>query len=276
MKYVDIILKYIYGDLSDSEILTFEKDLGQNLNMQSEFKQVKLIYDKLTEELKIKHTESEKREKIIRDIIVEHDLELYRAPVVESDEIEFISKLRAHSESVKKETVQRRVSLFMSPVFYLAMAASVAFLLILLIPKATPEQLFAQYYKPAADEILILLSESSRGEVQSGIILYKKGLYKQTIAHFKPFIQEEDTDPFIRLFYALATIEENGPYELTPLLKLESIDMDVEIDLAITWYYSLYLIHQKETAEAQKYLEILSDEENPYYKKAKRLLRKID
>ena len=61
MKYVDIILKYISGDLSGPDSLTFEKDLGKSQEMQSEFKNVKLIYDKLSEELKIEYSDSENR-----------------------------------------------------------------------------------------------------------------------------------------------------------------------------------------------------------------------
>lgn len=276
MKYVDIILKYLSGDLSGSESLSFEKDLERNPEMQSEFKQVKLIYDQLSEELKIKHPGSEKKENIIRDIIVDHDLEVYRGPVEESDEIEFISKLKAQSKNARAEPEKKRVSLYKSPLFYLALAASVSLLLILMQPAATSDQLFAKYYQPGSDKILVHLGESSRDETLSGISLYKRGLYKQALAYFEPYIQQDAPDPYIKLFYALSSIEENKSIEADIILNPESIALDDDINLAITWYYSLYLIHENKTTQAVKYLKILGEEKNPYFRDARSLLRKIN
>ena len=244
--------------------------------MRSEFKQVKLIYDKLEEELKIEHPDSENRERIIRDIIVEHDLEVYRGPVEESDEIEFISKLKAQSKNVRAEPDKKRVLLYKSPLFYLAVAASVSLLLILMQPAATSDQLFAKYYQPGSDKILVHLGESSRDETISGISLYKRGLYKQAMAYFEPYIQEDAPDPYIKLFYTLSSIEENKSIEPGLIPELESTDLDDDINMAITWYYSLYLIHENKTTQATKYLKILGEEKNPYFRDARSLLRKIN
>lgn len=276
MKHVDLILKYLSGALTDVEKKSFEEDLDKNKDLQSEFIQLKKINSKLGELLRVEQIENETREDFLRNLVIEHDLEHFGGPPETVDELNFISKLKHIENKANEDQNTRNRRFFKSPLFFIAVAASISLLVLITLPDYKPEKIYARYYQPLNDKTLLHFKETMRGDTQIGITLYYKGLYEQSKDHFYPYIAEGASDSYIRLFYALSCFQTDCPDDLFQLLKQDLTRMNDDIEITIAWYYSLYLIHEGDTNQAKAILEKLHKKENPYQRKAGRILKKID
>ncbi|HDT11343.1 MAG TPA: hypothetical protein ENN58_01250 [bacterium] len=270
-------MKYLSGDLPQKKAGEFNRELESNEELRAEFNMVKMIYNKLTEILSVQSNHPVNKEQLIREIIIEQDVHQFGGPPRNIDEKDFISKLKESMNQARKDQKKRPgplSSFSVITLLYLAIAATVAFFLIWLFPAVSSDQIHARFYNPGADKALLLCSESTRGDTQTGIAMFYNGYYQQSMELLKPYIQDDHS--IIKLFYALACIESGCEEDLEPLLKPESIEMGNEIETVRTWYYGLYLLRKGDVENSRIYLNRLTVKENPYYQKAKRLLRKID
>ena len=276
MNYVDQILKYLSGELPEDEREQFEKELLNNASLKLEYDQVKLIEDTMKQMKRVPGESSSDREEFIREIVVEHDRNVYGGPPESREEFELISNIKKKSAASKKPVKRNRGSVIRMTTIFISVAASITLLLVVIMQNPSSEALYSQFYQPGDDPTLTHLRESTRSNAQTGIALFFAGRYQQTLDYFRPFLNEEEIDPYIRLFYALACMELQCEEDLMPVLDDHLLVTGGEIENSIIWYKSLYLLKKGASEKAKDQLINLTASKNPYTRNANRLLRKID
>lgn len=274
MKYVDQILDYLAGELNPKKKVQFEKDLLQNIELKKEFDRIHLIEEKLKEIYHEDIRNNSDRLKALREILYDDDLRKYGGPPESPEENELIRNI--HQSMEHHKPVRKNSGLDFSIVLaVISIAATITLALIFSFHKPSDNKLFAQYFKPQKDKTLISLMESTRGDVNPGILLYFNGHYKESIEYLKSHMLNTDTTIDIRLFYLLSCLEINCGEDLSDLLKTDTVEYETEIEQAFLYYSGLYMLHNENIDGASIRLKYLTKNRNSYHKSAKRLLRKM-
>jgi len=274
MKYVDQILDYLAGELNPENKDQFEKDLLLNKEMKKEFDTIQLIEEKLKE---IYHTDirnNTDRLKALLEILYDDDLRKYSGPPESPEENELIRNIQQSMEHHKPARKNSGLN-FSIVLTVISIAAAITLALIFSFHKPSDNKLFAQYFKPQKDMTLISLMESTRGDVNPGILLYFNGHYKESIEYLKTDLLNADPAIDIRLFYLLSCLEINCGEDLSELLKTDTLEYETEIEQAFLYYSSLYMLHNENIDGASIRLKYLTKKRNSYYWRVKRLLRKM-
>lgn len=274
MKYVDQILDYLAEGLNPEERDRFEKELLLNNELKKEFDIILLIEKKLKEIYHEDIRDNTDRLKKMHEILYDDDIRRYGGPPISPEEHALIRNIRKgikYPEPDRKNPgLNYRLVL---PV--ISVAALIILALILSFHKPAPNKLFAQYFKPQKDIMLINLMESTRGKVNPGIILYYQGHFAESMEYLQPLLLHEDSTGDLKLYYLLSCMNINCDEDLSDLLKLDSEDLETEIEHAFIFYSGLYMLHNDNIEGASERLNYLARERNRYYLRAKRLLRKI-
>ena len=241
MNYIDLIIKYLSGDLSQEEATSFEKELDSNKELREAFEAQSAAYELISDQLQ-KRDQKAFRAKLQE--AMSHD-----APISESRKAGF------------------RSWWYIPP----AVACSLAILLVLLMNHPGNERILSRYHHPTKDQVVLAYYQDTRGESEPGIALYRQGNYVQSMELLSIRITQERDNKLILLYYLLSAMELDRQNEVLELVRVEhSTPMDL-LDQSICWYSSLALIKSDRREAALEKLQPLTEQQGPYQNDAIKL-----
>jgi hypothetical protein len=241
MSYVDLIIKYLSGDLSQEEATSFEKELESNDALKEAFEEQSAAYE------------------LIRDQLQKRDQNAFKAKLKEA--MGHVVPLRTY----RKEGF--RTWWYIPP----AVACSLAILLIILLRPPGNESVLARYYHPTKDPVVLAYYQNTRGESDPGIIQYRQGNYLESMELLSERLPQDKDNKLIRLYYLLSAMELDRQQEVMELINTEEPAPRDMLDQSIRWYSTLALIKSDRWEAALEKLHPLTELEGPYQNDAIKL-----
>lgn len=241
MKYVDLIIKYLSGEMSQDESGSFEKDLASNQLLREEYEQVSAAY------------------------------RLIKTQLWKKDEEAFRSKLREVMDRPPGEFERHVRSQRSRWYFILPLAGSLAILMAIFLMNRGTERLFSQFYNPGKDLVILAYNQETRGEAEVGIILYNRGAYRESLQKTSEIIVQHPENQLVLLYYLLASIELDLQEDAISTIGAIHITADQQLGQSLTWYTSLAMIKAGRREEAAATLSPLIQNPGPYKAEANRL-----
>ena len=240
MSYVDLIIKYLSGELSQEESSAFERELESNADLKAAFEDQSAAF------------------------------RLIRRQLQKRDQLGFEAKLKEAMNQKVRHSVPPKAS---RRFWYLppAIACILAIVLIIFLPGPANERIYARYYHPAKDPIVLACYQDTRGESEPGIRQYRQGNFTEAMELLSIRFSEEKENKLIPLFYLLSALELDRQEEILVHMGQEAgISMDL-MDQSLAWYTALGHIKSDRRDEALLTLQTLRIQEGPYRKDAIRL-----
>ncbi|MEN8201613.1 MAG: hypothetical protein ABFS28_03390 [Bacteroidota bacterium] len=241
MSNVDLIIKYLSGEMNLQEAGSFEKELASKQGLKDEFDQVSAAY------------------KLIRD-----QLQL-------RDEVEFqklLLEVMEHPATGKQQGGRRLHKLWY---YLMPLAASLAVILAIFLSQKDGEKLFSKYYHPEKDRVILAYNQGTRGKAESGILHYQHGNYQETLDIMWEIIEQDQENLLAQLYFLLSSIETGKQDQAIAKLAALNPDMDHQLGQAIYWYTTLAFIKSDRLDDAGTYLHSLIQQQGPYQSDARRL-----
>jgi len=245
MKYVDLIIKYLSGEMSQDESGSFEEDLASNQLLQEEYEQVSAAY------------------------------RLIKTQLWKKDEAAFRSKLREvmdRSPGKPGHNVRPHRSRWY---FILPLAGSLAILMAIYLVNRGPDRLFSQFYNPEKDHVILAYSQGTRGETEEGMNLYNRGSYSESLQKTSEIIDQDPENQLALLYYLLASIELDLQEDAISTIGAVQVTTDNQLGQSLTWYTSLAMIKSGRREEAAANLGPLIQNPGPYEADARRLKKML-
>jgi hypothetical protein len=241
MSYVDLIIKYLSGDLSREETSSFEKELEYNDELKEAFEEQSAAFE------------------LIRDQLQKRDLKAFKEKLAEA---------MSHDAPV---TASRKAGVrhwwFIPP----AVACSLAILLILLLSHPGNERVLSRYHHPSKDPVVLASYLDTRGEPESGIIHYSYGNYAIAMELLSARIVEERDNKLFQLYYLLSSMELDRQEEALELISLEYPARLDLLDQSLSWYSAMALIKSDRREAALEKLHPLTEQQGSYQNDAIKL-----
>ncbi|RLD71130.1 MAG: hypothetical protein DRJ29_11400 [Bacteroidetes bacterium] len=241
MSYVDLIIKYLSGDLSQEEATSFEKELESNDALKEAFEEQSAAYE------------------LIRDQLQKRDQNAFKAKLKEA---------MGHVVPIKTYRKEGfRTWWYIPP----AVACSLAILLIILLRPPGNERVLARYYHPTKDPVVLAYYQPTRGESEPGIIQYRQGNYLESKKLLSERLAQDKDNKLILLFYLLSAMELDRQQLVMELINTEEPAPTDMLDQSISWYSTLALIKSDSREAALEKLHPLTEQEGPYQNDAIKL-----
>ena len=245
MNYVDRILKYLSDDLGPGEKKDFEGDLASDAELKKEFEEVSAAY------------------------------ELIRDQLQKRDELSFRQKLlEAMDHDPPPSAIPSRGS---RPLGYmlLALAATMAILLVIFIQPYDNHKIIRKYYVPEKDPVLLAYLQDTRGVQEAGILFYRNGRYDEAMKSLEPLVTEDPDNRVLMLYFLLSAMELNREAEaIDPVLDLD-LEFVQPTDQALAWYMALALVKSDRREEALRMIDLLLEVPGPYLSPAEKLRKHL-
>jgi hypothetical protein len=244
MNYVDLILRYLSGELSQEETRDFKDELASNEELKQEFTEVSAAYD------------------LIRDQLQHRDEQTFRQ--------------KLHSAMKRGQAPSSSPRYRIRPVWYalVALAAALA-LLLMVVPPRSDERIIDRYYTPEKDPVLQTLALDTRGDQETGILLFRNHRYGEAMDLLERMWMETPENKSLLLFYLLSAMEVDREGEAMDRIRELTLEADLPPDRAIAWYGSLALIKSDRRIEALEMLEPLIEVPGPYTSSAEKLKKML-
>ena len=241
MNYVDLILRYLSGELSPDEAKSFQEELTSNAWLKQEFEELSSAYNLIRDQLQT------------------------------MDELAFRNKLQEAMDHKLPEATPSRLRI--RPWWYipLAVAGTVAILLVVFLNQTGKEKILSKYYTPDQDPVLLAYTQDTRGEQESAIHYFQRGSYEKALKMLEFRLGEEPDNRILLLYYLLSAIEEDKESGAIERSMAANLDYKHLSDQAIAWYCSLALIKSDRRVEAREMLGPLLNESGPYRSHAEKL-----
>ena len=240
MSYVDLIIKYLSGDLSREESGAFERELESNDELKAAFEEHSAAYE------------------LIRNQLQRQDQEVFKAKLKEA--------MRDNIPLAVPRKPGRRLW-YLPP----AIACFLALILIIFISRPGNERVLARYHHPEKDPLILSYYQQTRGETEPGITQYRLGDYERAMELLSLRVFQEKDNKLILLYYLLSAMELDQQQEVLKLIRLELAFPPDLLDQSISWYTALALIKSDKREEALIRLHSLTEHEGPYQSDAIRL-----
>ncbi len=241
MSYVDLIIKYLSGDLSREEAISFEKELESNDALKEAFEAQSAAFG------------------LIRDQLQKRDQQAFRA------------KLQEAMSNNASLSASRKAGLRSWWYLPSAVACSLAILFIILMNHPENARVFSRYHRPTKDPVVLALYQDTRGISEPGIIQYQQGNYVKAMELLSIRITEESDSKISLLYYLLSAMELDREQEVLELIRLEHSPPVSLIDQCISWYSTMALIKSDRREAALEKLHSLTEHEGPYQNDAIKL-----
>lgn len=242
MSYVDLIIKYLSGDLSQDETTSFEKELESNGELKREFEQQSAAY------------------RLIRDQLQKRDEE------------DFLKKLQEAMNPDRPVPESRKKLLWTR--WFIPLAAASILAIIVISTRSIQygnESVFSRYYEPSGDPVVLAFNQDTRGESEPGILYYRNGNYQKSMELLSLRIVEERENQQLMLYCLLSAIELDRQDEVMGLVLIDdTVKMDLP-DQAITWYTTLALLKSERREAALEKIHLLTGLPGPYQSDAIKL-----
>jgi len=235
MSYVDLIIKYLSGDLSLEEATSFKKEMESNDELRRTFEEYSAAYN------------------LIRDQLRERDEMLFRRKLEEAMNHE--AREPAHKAGWLKRG------------WYIPLAAACSLLFILAFLLDRPignARVLSRFYDPGSDPVIIALNQDTRGESDTGILLYYRGNYQGCMDTLSNRIANQGVNKTALLYYLLSAIELDRQDEVLGMMMDENGDSMDPPDQAIIWYTTLALLKSEHREAALAELHPLTRQPGPY------------
>jgi len=241
MSYVDLIIKYLSGDLKQDEATSFEQELATNSELKREFEEVSVAYN------------------LIRDQLQKRDEESFRKKLEDA--------MNHEEPSAEPRSQWFRLHWFIP----LAAACSLAILYIFTLHKPGDERVLSRFYDPLSDPVVLAYNMNTRGVPEPGVIQYWEGDYRRSMEELSTRILEEKENKLLQLYYLLSAIELDRQDEALATLEFQVHDSMQLPDQALAWYTTLALFKSDRRQEALELLYTLSKQQGPYQSEAIKL-----
>ena len=240
MSYIDLIIKYLAGELSPEESSAFEKELEWDAGLKKEYEKQSAAFI------------------LIRDQLQNRDEKQFRTRLEEAMK----EKLPVTEPPLKR----------IRPWWYipLAVAASLAIIFILRSPPE-PQKIFARYHDPAGDAVVLAYLQDTRGESEPGIRQYRQGNYERSMEMLSLRLSQEEENMELMLFYLLSAMELDRQDELLEKILFASSDSMDLVNQALRWYGGLALLKSGNPEAARETIHPLSQGQGPYRSDARKL-----
>ena len=241
MSYVDLIIKYLSGDLQQEETTSFEKEMESNVELKREFEEVSTAY------------------KLIRDQLQMKDEEAFRK------KLEEVMDHEVPNAEPRSGWFRQR--------WYIPLAAACCLALLLIIPLSRPDndKLLSRYFDPLDDPVILTYNQDTRGEMEAGIHQYRQGNYSKSMELISARISEDEENKLLQLYYLLSAIELDLQDEALGLISIEDPDRMHLTEQAITWYCTMALLKSGQRKEALERIHPLTEQHGPYQSDAQKL-----
>ena len=243
MNYVDLILRYLSGELSPDEAMSFKEELATNGELNKEYEEVSAAFE------------------LIRDQLNKRDEKAFRQKLQE-----------AMDQDIRpSDSPRHRIR----PWWYipLALAATVATLLAVFLNQMGNERILTRFYTPDKDPVLLAFNQDTRGEQEAGILYFRNGRLSEAMKMLEPRIEEEPDNKVLLLYYLLSAMELDREGEAIDRIMSVNLEIAYLPDQALSWYSTLALIKSDRSEEALKMLGPLLEGPGPYRSHAEKLLK---
>jgi hypothetical protein len=240
MSYIDLIIKYLSGDLSREEAASFERELESNHELKESFEEHRAAFE------------------LIRDQLQKRDDKAFQA--------ELQTAMNHEAESAIRKPLSR-IWWYIPP----AVASFLAILFILFPQTPNIEKILSSYLHPEKDPLVLAFIQDTRGEPEPGIIQYRNGNFQQSMELLSVSISQGKEDKLILLYYLLSAIELDRQGEVFDRIGIENPSTMDLLDQSICWYTTLGLLKSNQREEALEILHPLTKQEGPYQSDARKL-----
>jgi len=199
-------------------------------------------------------------------------------------ELKFHSNLKGvvrieERKALKKELQQLEVSNRKKRLLKLAIAASISLLITLggfslyKNNSYSNQELFAQNFIPAINTLHpVVRGDDSLSEIEKAFVYYENGDFKQFL---KIINSTSYLNPDYDVFIANAYLATGNTSEAISILKKYLINTNANYKDKAHWYLGLAYLNEKQPILAKTQFELLNNENDYNYKKAKEILQKI-
>ena len=241
MSYIDLIIKYLAGDLSEEEAAAFEKELESDAELKASYERHAAAYE-----------------------LIRHQLQ-NRDEVAFKTQLLNIMNRQSPPEPVRKAGFRFRWLIAASA------ACLLAFLLIFLPVHPGNQKILSRYYHPERDPVVLALEQDTRGTPEPGIAAYNNGDFERAMELLLARFGETGDPERIQLYCLLASMELDRQQEVLPrIIPGEAPPQDMT-GRALTWYVALALIKSDRRPEALEFIHILAEQKGPYQPEAIKL-----
>ncbi len=241
MSYVDLIIKYLSGDLSREETISFEKELESNDALKEAFEAQSAAFE------------------LIRDQLQKRDQQAFSAKLKEA---------MSHDAPISASSKAGLRSWWYIPP---AVACSLAILFIILMNHPGNDRVLSRYHRPTKDPVVLAFYQDTRGVSEPGIAHYHQGNYAKAMELLSIRITQESDSKTILLFYLLSAMELDREEEVLELISLEHSSTMSLLDQSISWYSTMALLKSDKQGTALEKLHPLTEHEGPYQNDAIKL-----
>lgn len=243
MNNVDLIIKYLSGEMNQEEAGSFEQEVVSDPALKEEYEAVSAAFQ------------------LIRDQLRQRDEDSFRAKL-----LEVMGKPASRGSQSRFLTGTRWYLL-------LPVAACLAILLALFLWNPGPDRILSRYFEPALDPVILAFQQGTRGTSQEGISLYHKGLYREAMEKSTEILDREPGNQLASLYLLLASMEIDRQEEVLEQILALDLDPAQQLGRSLRWYASLALVKSNRPKEAQLLLQPLAEQQGSYQNGAKRLLK---
>ena len=245
MNNVDLIIKYLSGEMKQDETRSFEKDLSSNPVLKEEYEDVSAAFQ------------------LIREQLQKRDEDSFRANLL---------------EVMEKSTPKKQDRSFghrLRWYFLLPLAASLAILLAIFLMNRGSERTLTRFFDPGNDPVVLAYNQGTRGETETGIVLYHGGFYQKSMETMTDLMNRNPDNQLALLYYLLASMELDLQEEALEKVEAIPVYMDHQLGQSIIWYSALALVKSGRMEEAASQLLPLSEQPGPYQRVAVRLQKML-
>jgi tetratricopeptide (TPR) repeat protein len=201
------------------------------------------------------------------DICNDRVIDLYRDV---KDEPEVIRRIQIQSGRAKKNI------LFSSFSYKYSIAAVVLVLVAvgsyLLFQPPSAEKLFRENFEPYPN-ILAMKSEV-KNDLSTALLYYELKDWDSAILLFQNVLKNEQTNSGAMFYLGNAYLAKGDSDKAIYWLR-KTYDVESGLSDQINWYLALAYLQNKDTKTARSHLENLTEKENFYSEKARKLLKKL-
>ena len=181
----------------------------------------------------------------------------------------------AEIEAIEKASKTRRRIPLRWISYSVAASLVMLFLIKSLLPSASPEKLYNQYYKPF-EIVSTVTRDATEGSsaLENAVISYKNGDYRGAAASFADVIAQDPAKVAPRFYFAMSEMaagELKNAVDILASIAGKGGEYSKEAD----WYLGLAYVKTGENAKARNCFESLSKSGGFYSERADKLLRRL-
>ena len=245
MNNVDLFIKYLSGDMTGKDAEALKKNLASNPVLKEEYDEVSAAY------------------------------QFIKAQLWKRDEDSFRAKLQEVMEKPSPKILEKSTRQWPRWYFLLPLAGSLAILLAVFMIDKGPEKVLSRFFEPLKDPVVLAYNQGTRGDSESGIMLYQAGHYQESMEKLSQLLVHDSKNQVALLFYLLASMELDLHEDAINKIQNFPINIKNPLGQSLTWYTALALVKSDRLEEAANLLQSLTEQAGPYQTDAGRMQKML-